>query len=105
MRVRHRQSGFTLIELLVVAAAGMVIVGIAVPAVAEAIRLSSLNTSVQTVASAIRSARYLAVSTNRTVRVRFNCPAANEFRVVEVVGAALIDQAANRCSGAAYPYP
>jgi hypothetical protein len=76
-----------------------------VPTIAGAMRLYALNTSIQTVGAAIRSARYSAVSKNRTVRVRFNCPAANQFRIVEVVGSNAIDAAADRCSAAAYPYP
>jgi prepilin-type N-terminal cleavage/methylation domain-containing protein len=105
MRNRAPQSGFSLIELLIVVALGMIVLGIAVPAVVEATRQASLNTSVQSVAAAIRGARYSAVAKNRTVRVRFNCPAANQFRVVEVVGNNAIDQAADRCSETAYPYP
>jgi prepilin-type N-terminal cleavage/methylation domain-containing protein len=105
MRNSGPQSGFSLIELLIVVAVGMIVVGIAIPAVVEATRQASLNTSVQSVAAAIRGARYAAVAKNRTVRVRFNCPAANQFRVVEFVGNPAIDQDANRCSETAYPYP
>lgn len=67
-------------------------------------RLYALNSSAQTVVSAVRSARYTAVAKNRTVLVRFNCPAANQFRLVEVLGTA-DDSAANRCTEAAYPFP
>jgi prepilin-type N-terminal cleavage/methylation domain-containing protein len=105
MRRSGPQSGFSLIELLIVVAVGMVVVGVAVPQVVEAMRQASLNTSVHSVAAAIRGARYSAVAKNRAVRVRFNCPAANQFRVVEVTGNAGIDQAADRCSEAVYPYP
>jgi prepilin-type N-terminal cleavage/methylation domain-containing protein len=105
MRNSGPQSGFSLIELLIVVAVGMIVLGMAVPAVVEATRQASLNTSVQSVAAAIRGARYTAVSKNRTVRVRFNCPAANQFRVIEVTGNAGIDQAADRCSETTYPYP
>jgi prepilin-type N-terminal cleavage/methylation domain-containing protein len=105
MRHSGPQSGFSLIELLIVVAVGLIVVGVAVPQVVEAMRQASLNTSVQTVASAIRGARYSAVAKNRTLRVRFNCPAANQLRVVEVTGNAGIDQAADRCSDATYPYP
>ena len=103
MRNSSPQSGFSLVELLIVVAVGMIVLGIAVPAVVEATRQASLNTSVQSVAAAIRGARYMAVAKNRTLRVRFNCPAANQFRVIEVTGNAGIDQAANRCSATVYP--
>jgi prepilin-type N-terminal cleavage/methylation domain-containing protein len=105
MRNSGRHSGFTLIELLIVVAVGLLVAGTAIPAVVEATRQASLNTSVQSVAAAIRGARYAAVAKNKTLRVRFNCPAANQFRVVEVTGNPAIDDAANRCSETAYPYP
>jgi Tfp pilus assembly protein FimT len=82
-----------------------VTMGIAVPTVMAHMRAYALNTTMNTVSAEIRGARYTAVSKNRTVRVRFNCPAANQFRIVEVVGNATIDNAADRCSDAVYPYP
>lgn len=100
----HGEAGFTLVEALVVAAVVGVLAAAAGPILGSSMRLYALNSSAQTVASAIRSARYTAVSRNRAVRVRFNCPAANQFRMVEVVGTA-VDSAAARCSEAAYPYP
>lgn len=97
--------GFTLIEVLLVSGLIVVTMGIAVPTVMAHMRAYALNTTMNTVSAEIRGARYAAVSKNRTVRVRFNCPAANEYRVVEVTGNAGIDSAANRCSETAYPYP
>lgn len=98
-------SGFTLIDLLAAAAVIAVLAATVGPTLGSSMRLYALNTSAQTVAAAIRSARYTAVSKNRTVRVRFNCPAANQFRVVEVVGTSAVDAAADRCSEDVYPYP
>lgn len=99
------QAGFTLVELLIVVGVAAVIAAATVPAIAAGMQQYALNNSVHTVSAAIRGARYEAVSKNRTLRVRFNCPAANQFRVVEVVGANAIDTAADRCSAAAYPFP
>lgn len=82
-----------------------IVAAVAVPTVATGIRLYALNTAAQTVASAVRSARYTAVSRNRTVRVRFDCPATDQFRIVEKTGTATIDNATDRCSTTAYPYP
>jgi prepilin-type N-terminal cleavage/methylation domain-containing protein len=98
-------DGFTLTEILVVVAVAAILTALAVPTITGAMRGYALNTSVETVGAAIRAARYSAVSTNRTVRVRFNCPSANQLRIVEVVGSMAVDTAANRCSQAAYPYP
>ena len=82
-----------------------ILAGVAVPQVGSAMRLYALNGSTRAVAAAIRGARYTAVSKNRTVRVRFNCPAAGQYRVVEFVSSAAVDSAADRCSEQAYPYP
>ena len=65
----------------------------------------ALNGARQTVAAEIRLARFTAVSTSRTMRVRFNCPEPGQFRVVEVVGRQGIDSSADRCSEASYPFP
>jgi len=97
--------GFSLIEVLVVAGIASVIMGAAIPAAMSQMRMWALNSTIQTVGAQIRSARYSAVSKNRTLRVRFNCPAANQYRIVEVVGSSGIDNDANRCSETAYPYP
>ena len=102
MRTRDA-AGFTLPEILVVMGVTAMLAAMAAPVITGAMRGYALKTSVDTVAAAIRGARYSAVSTNRTLRVRFNCPAENQLRVVEVLGTAS-DAAADRC-GAAYPYP
>ena len=101
---RH-QRGFTLLETLLVCGLAATIMAIAVPTALGFMRAYALNTTMNTISSEIRGARYAAVSKNRTVRVRFNCPAANQFRIVEVTGTPAIDNDPNRCSEAVYPYP
>jgi Tfp pilus assembly protein FimT len=68
-----------------------------------------LGSAQRMVASELQQARMKAVTTNRVVRIRFNCPAANQFRTVELIGTSSIpvaqDTASNRCSDAVYPYP
>jgi hypothetical protein len=57
----------------------------------------------------LQAARLLAVSTNQPMRFRFDCPAAGQYRITELVGTpgvpAAADAAANRCGLDLYPYP
>ena len=83
----HRtDAGFTAVELLIVVAIAGIVAGVSVPSLTGAMRRYALNGARQTVAAEIRLARFTAVSTSRTMRVRFNCPGPGQFRVVEVVG-------------------
>jgi hypothetical protein len=57
----------------------------------------------------LQTARLRAVTSNRPIRVRFNCPVAGQYRMVELIGSpslpALEDAAANRCQQNIYPSP
>ena len=57
----------------------------------------------------LQSARMTAVSANHPVRVMFNCPATNEYRMVELIGTpalpASADGVVGRCSQTTYPFP
>ena len=97
--------GFSLLEVLLVLAVLGTMTVIAVPTLNEGMRRQRLAGAVRTVTQQVSTARLQAVNTNRRMRVRLNCPAANQLRVVEVTGNALVDNAADRCSEAAYPYP
>jgi Tfp pilus assembly protein FimT len=98
-------SGFSLVELLVVVAVAMIVMAVVVPSVTATMQSYALNSGTQVIASTVRSARLAAVSKNRQVRVLFNCPIAGQLRAVEVTGNAAIDNAVDRCSTTAYPYP
>jgi Tfp pilus assembly protein FimT len=100
-----RESGFTLIEAVTVSAVAMISLGLAAPALTGAMQHYQFNTDVQQLAATIRSARYKAVASNATMRVRLNCPSQGQMRVVQVTGDATIDGAADRCDTAVYPYP
>ena len=100
-----RIAGFTLIEIMLVVAVGGILSAVAVPVISGAMRRYRMNTASRTITAEIRAARFTAVAKNRTMRVRFNCPGPGQFRVVEVVGNAAIDNAGDRCSETAYPYP
>jgi prepilin-type N-terminal cleavage/methylation domain-containing protein len=102
---RNSVAGFSLTETMIVVAVVAILGAMAAPTIGSVLRLQALNQAVQTVGISVRGARHAALSKNRTVRVRFNCPAANQMRVVEFVGNPAIDDDPNRCSEVAYPYP
>ena len=103
--MRKREAGFSVVEVVVVAAVTMITVGLAAPSITGAIETYQFNSDVQSVAATIRSARFTAVASNVRMRVRFNCPATGQMRIVEVTGDATIDNASNRCDLSSYPYP
>jgi len=99
--VAHGPAGFTLIELIVVVAFLITIVAIAVPSfhLTDTMRL---NAATREVERELQTARLKAVTVNRPLQVRFNCPAAGQLRIVE---AGALWPEADRCSTAVYPYP
>ena len=103
--MRGRHAGFTLVELLTTVTVAGVLAAVSIPPISGAMRRYSLNTTSRIIAAEIRAARFKAVAANRTMRVQFNCPGPDQFRVVEVVGDPAIDDDKDRCSETAYPYP
>jgi type II secretion system protein H len=99
-RVLRREAGFTLAELLTVAALVATVSAIAVPQLLSAAQRYRTTSGAREVAAQIRAARLAAVTTNRQMIVRFNCPVARAYRFVEVTGNAAIDNlaAADRCA-------
>ncbi len=96
--------GFSLIELVLTIAVFATVAAIALPVyhdLSDALRLGDATRAVE---RELQGARLKAVTINRSLRVRFNCPAAGQYRTVEVLGTAT-DTAANRCDEAAFPYP
>jgi len=57
----------------------------------------------------LNQARLLAVSANRPIRIRFNCPAAGQYRLTELIGTPRLpdadDTAGDRCSESKWRYP
>ena len=100
-----RHQGFTLIDIMFVVLLLGVLMAVTIPGATTASRRYNLIAATREVAAQVRVARLKAVTSNRTMRVRFNCPAAGQYRVVEVVNNAAIDDAADRCSSTTYPYP
>jgi len=102
-------AGFTLIDLMVAMGLLATITAIAVPLVQDIGNSIAIGQAQRMVMSELQQARMKAVTTNRLMRVRFNCPANQQFRMVELIGTPAVpkaeDTAANRCNEVAYPYP
>ena len=104
--------GFTLIELLVVVAVIAIVSAIAVPSLRSSSEQMKLANASREVERVLQTARMKSVRSDRVMRVRFNCPTAGEYRMVELLGtikapAANDDDAAaaTRCNVTNYPFP
>jgi type II secretory pathway pseudopilin PulG len=93
--------------------AAMAILGvlsaIAIPAMQRISDAIALGEAQRLVRSTLQQARLKSVTSNRNIRVRFNCPVAGQMRMVELIGTPMTpapqDTAANRCSDTVYPFP
>ena len=101
-------AGFTLVDILATLAIIGTVSAMAVPQVIDAVDSMRLGMSLRDVERELQFARLKSVSTNRPMRIRFNCPVAGQFRVVELIGTPRVpvaaDGAANRCDETVYPY-
>lgn len=97
--------GFTLLEVLLVATIAAGVAAFSLPMALSAMRTYRLNAAAREVSNQIAAMRLEAVTKNRAMRLRLNCPAAGMYRAVEWTGTAAIDTAANRCLTSAYPFP
>jgi len=108
-RAQRSERGFTLIDLIAVMALIGIISAIGIPSMLAARDRIRLGQAAREVEREIQSAKSRAVAKSRPMRLRFNCPAAGQYRAVELLGTATApiaaDAAANRCSGTVYPYP
>lgn len=102
-------AGFTLIDVLVILAILSTVMAMAVPTLRDMTDAMRLAQGAREVERELQTARLKAVTSNRAMRVRFNCPSAGEYRMVELLGTPstplAADTAADRCSQATYPYP
>jgi type II secretory pathway pseudopilin PulG len=104
--------GFSLSELMLVVASIAIVSAMALPTITNMLPNMRVGMSARAVERTLQTARLKAVASNRAIRVRFNCPAVGQFRMVELIGTPGIPaaadgdgQAATRCSPAAYPHP
>lgn len=100
--------GFSIIDMVAVMAIISVIVAVAMPQIGNVLDSMRLGMQLRTVDRELQYARLKSVSTNRPMRVRFDCPAAGQMRVVELIGTpeapVAADTAADRCSETLYPF-
>jgi prepilin-type N-terminal cleavage/methylation domain-containing protein len=98
------QRGFSLTELVIVVAMAGTLMAVAVPLSGDLVAAMKLNEASRLIEREFADARLRAVSSNRPLRVRTNCPAAGFVRTVEFT-ATSADAAANRCLNSAFPLP
>lgn len=100
----RNDRGFSVIELMMVVLMIGTLAAIAMPVMQDVTASIKLNEAARMVEREMADARLKAVSSNRVIRVRLNCPAAGYIRSVEVLGTGA-DTATNRCMTSAYPFP
>jgi prepilin-type N-terminal cleavage/methylation domain-containing protein len=112
MRQQRDVRGFSLVEMVLVVAIIAIVSGIAVPQILNSSRQMKLSGAARQVERELQTARMKAVKSNRAIRVRFNCPSAKQFRIVELLGSPQTpaaddadSSAAARCNTTNYPYP
>lgn len=103
------QVGFTLIEVLMVVALVGIMSVVGLPLLGQMRGTIELGEAARGVERELQSARLTAVSANQPMRVQFNCPAAGQYRMVELIGTPSVPNAADgtvgRCSTSTYPFP
>ncbi len=104
-RTARQIAGFTTLDVLLAVGIGVTLTAMAVAPAARALTFINLDGATRDLERELQTARLKAVSANRRLQVRFNCPAAGQFRMVEITGDAMVDTASNRCSQSIYPYP
>jgi prepilin-type N-terminal cleavage/methylation domain-containing protein len=105
----YARAGFSLIDMMVTISVMAILSAAAVPALMNVSESMKLGQTQRDVYQEMQSARLTAVSSNRPMRMRFNCPSANQYRLVEVIGSTskpdVNDSASDRCSDTKWKFP
>lgn len=102
--------GFSVVDMLATLAVISTVAAIAAPSAVDMVDSMRLGMALRDVERELQFARLKAVTTNRPMRVRFDCPSAGRLRVVELIGTPAAPDAndadtyVNRCSETLYPY-
>jgi type II secretory pathway pseudopilin PulG len=106
---RRSEAGFTLIDTMVTVCVMGIVMAMAAPSLMDVSGHYRLGENVRHVERELQTARLRAVTSNRYIRVRFNCPVAGSYRMVEVIGRlsppSTEDESPDRCKQSSYPYP
>jgi Tfp pilus assembly protein FimT len=98
--------GFSLIDTMMAIAIGAILCAVAIPSISRSLDSARVIAATRGLERELQMAKLKAVSLNRVMRLRINCPASqNAVRFVEITGVALTDTASNRCDANVYPYP
>lgn len=99
--------GFSLIDLLITVAVLAIVAAGAVPVFTNMTEGLKLSQGLREVEREMQTARLKAVTANRPIRVRLNCPENGEYRMVELIGTpsvpAGVDASLDRCKESSYP--
>jgi len=105
----YKHDGFTLVDMIVTMTVLGIMAAAAIPEMIDVAQAMKLGQAQREVLVEMNSARLIAVAANRPMRVRFNCPAVGQYRVVELIGTpsspTTDDGAADRCSDTKWKYP
>ena len=106
----HDRGGFSLVDIMVAVSVMAIIAAGAVPALMNVADSMKLGQGQRDVYQEMQTARLVAVASNRPMRLRFNCPAAGQYRLTELIGTpskpdVTNDDASDRCSDVKWKYP
>ncbi len=106
----HSALGFSLTDMIVTMAVIATLMGVAIPEAVNTVDQLRLGMATRDVERELQYARLKAVSGNRPMRVRFDCPSAGRVRAVELIGTPAAPDATDadtytaRCNETTYPY-